>query len=62
MLGIFAAGLQDRWPTLSVQIAAAWALANLADTVTQSPMPALELCSSIAHGEMPSHAAAHLLG
>ncbi|EIE26348.1 hypothetical protein COCSUDRAFT_39464 [Coccomyxa subellipsoidea C-169] len=52
MLGIFDAGLQDRWPTLSVQIAAAWALANLADTVTQSPTPAPELCSSIAHAAL----------
>ncbi|KAK9916388.1 hypothetical protein WJX75_002097 [Coccomyxa subellipsoidea] len=46
MLGMIYAGLRDS--TLSVQIAAAWALANLADVITQRPMPDAVQCSSIA--------------
>ena len=53
MLGMIDAGLRDS--TLSVQIAAAWALANLADVITQRPMPDAVQCSSIADGEKSSY-------
>lgn len=53
MLGMIDAGLRDS--TLSVQIAAAWALANLADVITQRPAPDAVQCSSIADGEKSYH-------
>lgn len=50
MLAMIEAGLRDS--ALSVQIAAAWALANLADSLTRAtPDPAQ--CTFIAEGGMP---------
>ncbi len=52
MLGMIAGGLRDS--VLSVQVAAAWALANLADAVTgQGLRRTPECCARIAEGEQP---------
>lgn len=50
MLAIIEAGLRDS--VVSVQIAAAWALANLADALTQATPPEPAQYTSIAEGRM----------
>lgn len=52
MLGMINGALRDS--SLSVQVAAAWALANLADAITGRGLrPEPECCARIAESEQP---------